>query len=97
MLQEVDTKVEARGFFFGGPLPPGCANARGKPRPENQNRRDLEGGEENQVSSAIKFSDSKARYDYCGVPIGFHTKEVLKEINFSDAEIESMINNNEIQ
>ena len=57
----------------------------------------LEGGEENQVSSAIKFSDSKARYDYCGVPIGFHTKEVLKEINFSDAEIESMINNNEIQ
>ena len=56
----------------------------------------LDGTEEKQVGSAIKFSETKPRYDYCGAELGYHTEETLRSLNYSDAEIASMLSKGEI-
>ena len=56
----------------------------------------LDGTKEKQVGSAIKFSGTKPRYDYCGVELGYHTEEILRSLDYSDAEIATMLSKGEI-
>lgn len=44
------------------------------------------GGTQKQIASAIKFSKTKARYDYIGAPLGAHTDDILASVGFSDEE-----------
>ena len=43
-----------------------------------------------QYGTAVKLSESPAQYRYGGYPVGYHTKEVLKAMGYSDDEIESL-------
>jgi len=46
------------------------------------------GGEVRQIAHPIKFSETRQEYRTAGVPAGTHTKEVLRELGYTDAEIE---------
>lgn len=47
----------------------------------------LDGGKIRQLANPIKFSESKQEYKSIGVVPGFHTKEVLLEIGYSEDDI----------
>jgi len=50
------------------------------------------GGKVRQLASPIKFSETPPQYKSAGISPGFHTKEVLLEIGYSDEEIEDFEN-----
>ena len=50
------------------------------------------GGKVRQLASPIKFSETPPQYKSAGISPGFHTKEVLLEIGYSDKEIEDFEN-----
>ncbi len=46
------------------------------------------GGKVRQIAHPIKFSETGQEYRTAGVPAGTHTREVLRELGYTDAEIE---------
>jgi alpha-methylacyl-CoA racemase len=46
------------------------------------------GGTVRQIAHPITFSETSQEYRTAGVPAGTHTKEVLRELGYTDAEIE---------
>lgn len=47
----------------------------------------LDGGKQQQLASPIKFSRTPPSYQYSGVTLGQHTREVLAEMGYSEDEI----------
>jgi crotonobetainyl-CoA:carnitine CoA-transferase CaiB-like acyl-CoA transferase len=48
------------------------------------------GGAQRQIASPWRFGESAAEYRHVGAPLGQHTAEVLREVGFSEAEIEAL-------
>ena len=48
------------------------------------------GGVQRQIASPWRFGESAADYRHVGAPLGQHTAEVLREVGFSEAEIEAL-------
>src|SRR5699024_1595985 len=44
-----------------------------------------------QVGCPIKFLNCPVEYEYAGYPEGYHTKDVLNYLGYSDEDIEDMI------
>ena len=44
-----------------------------------------------QMGSPIHLSASPVEYRHAGYPEGYHTREVLRKLGYSDEEIEEMI------
>ncbi|MEZ4642386.1 MAG: CaiB/BaiF CoA-transferase family protein [Chloroflexota bacterium] len=49
-----------------------------------------DGSTQPQIANPFKFSNAQVEYRHIGVPLGTHTREVLAEIGYNDAEIASM-------
>ncbi|SVA14838.1 uncharacterized protein METZ01_LOCUS67692, partial [marine metagenome] len=52
----------------------------------------LEGEEEKQIGSPIKFSQSTPQHSHTGPPVGMNTEEILLEAGFNSESVQSFIN-----
>ena len=49
-----------------------------------------EGGHQPQIASPFKFSQAQAHYRHTGAAPGAHTDEVLREVGYTDRQIEAL-------